>query len=302
MAAATTNIGSLTTTFTPAATCLSYFQARNKGNTWLQYGTVGSDANDCFPSGFNPLPGPYYSPGVCPHGYEYQYPVVDGSTTAATCCPSGYTRQSKQGSDDANACRTTFDKHSQMTISIWTIISSRSPGLVNTTVFTQEEGKPAYARGIVVRRSGNDPTWPGVAHAPGSTKASTKGDTAEITPGATPDTPDSARPTGQPGAGDGSPANDGLSSSAKIGIGVGVTLGVLLIIGSAIAAFLLGKRRRRGRQVEEAEQRTTEEQTSKPPAYQTKTTGVIDETSVRYPGELSAYVAPAELDAVSGRR
>ncbi|KAK8040955.1 hypothetical protein PG994_013962 [Apiospora phragmitis] len=57
--------------------------------------------------------------------------------------------------------------------------------------------------------------------------------------------------TGQPSVDNGSP-NGGLSSGAKIGLGVGIPLGLLLIGGSVAAAFLLGRRRRRSRQSEDA--------------------------------------------------
>lgn len=38
-------------------------------------------------------------------------------------------------------------------------------------------------------------------------------------------------------------ADTGLSTNAKLGIGIGVSLGILLIIGVAIVAFIIGKRK-----------------------------------------------------------
>ena len=79
----------LTTTFTPAATCLSkYYIIRNFG--WI----LGSpnDAS-CFPTGYASTI--YFSPGICPSGYTSSTEAIDfltisGTTiteTVATCCP-----------------------------------------------------------------------------------------------------------------------------------------------------------------------------------------------------------------------
>lgn len=85
------NIGPLTTTFTPSLpTCTSIFYAQNAGASWL---ALVQDANFCLPSGFNREPEYFYSPGVCPSGYDYACTVVPSTTngvvgsTVATCCP-----------------------------------------------------------------------------------------------------------------------------------------------------------------------------------------------------------------------
>lgn len=86
-----TNIGPLTTTFTPSSpTCTSIFNAQNGGPNWL---ALAQDVNTCLPSGFNREPQYFYSPGVCPSGYDYACTVLPSTmngvvgSTVVTCCP-----------------------------------------------------------------------------------------------------------------------------------------------------------------------------------------------------------------------
>lgn len=83
-----TNLGPLTTTFTPSgAKCQSTFAGANNDNGWIQYGNPTS-TTACVPTSFEPFEGYYYSPGVCPSGYTYACSAGVGSgSTQATCCP-----------------------------------------------------------------------------------------------------------------------------------------------------------------------------------------------------------------------
>ncbi|KAK7921618.1 hypothetical protein PG985_009640 [Apiospora marii] len=284
MATDPTNIGSLTTTFTPTATsCSTWFIAQRNRDTWLQYGTVGTDAPACFPSGYEPISG-YYSPGVCPQGYQHACTGgISETVTIATCCPSGFSCQSSRGTDDANACYTKFASDSSMSVAVWTTLDGGAFSLATSTNTLHNQNKRAYAHGIVVRREGDDPTWPDPAK-------------SSVSPTPT---------TSQPNADDGMGSSTGLSSGAKIGVGLGVPLGLLLIGGSAAAVFLVRKRRTRHRQNEEYDHNVRPDEPSKAlPVEAGSTThyvevpGADDDIMGRHPRELSASREPAELDAM----
>lgn len=82
------NIGPLTTIFTPGAPCLT--------ETWLDRGhpALGNPTRtDCYPPGFT-TPAQqvnYFSPGMCPASYTQYRPVapwwLDQGETGAYCCP-----------------------------------------------------------------------------------------------------------------------------------------------------------------------------------------------------------------------
>ncbi|KAH9229811.1 hypothetical protein K456DRAFT_40040 [Colletotrichum gloeosporioides 23] len=66
------SLGSLTTIFSPALTCISpdqYWLEERDGQSYVQQGPPFTQAPECFPSGFTPVPASYYSPGVCPSRY-----------------------------------------------------------------------------------------------------------------------------------------------------------------------------------------------------------------------------------------
>ncbi|KAH8695597.1 hypothetical protein BGW36DRAFT_383001 [Talaromyces proteolyticus] len=98
---ATVTVPALTTVFTPAASCLTdiYNLTTTSGGTpwiYLQLGPTPT-ANDCYPSDFTPTPAAYYSPGICPSGYQMACSSIVNINTIseirAICCPSAYTCQ-----------------------------------------------------------------------------------------------------------------------------------------------------------------------------------------------------------------
>lgn len=118
--------------------------------------------------------------------------------------------------------------------------ASGSPESVNTssttTTFMVQETEGFYveAYGPVVRRSEGDPEW--------STTSSTSTDTtnSDEQTGAASSTTASTLPTPTS-----EPASSGLSVGASAGIGVGVAVGCIIFISCIVAAYVIGKRRRK---------------------------------------------------------
>lgn len=118
--------------------------------------------------------------------------------------------------------------------------ASGSPESVNTssttTTFMVQETEGFYveAYGPVVRRSDGDPEW--------STTSSTTTDTTSSgeQTGTASTTTASTLPTSTS-----EPASSGLSVGASAGIGVGVAVGCIIFISCIVAAYVIGKRRRK---------------------------------------------------------
>ncbi|KAK8112567.1 hypothetical protein PG984_013093 [Apiospora sp. TS-2023a] len=256
------NLGPLTTEFPVPQTCTSTFLGDNgqagPGNIWIQFGTVGpSYQSDCFPPNFHALDPYYYSPGVCPQGYTVACAAglgEDAATTVGTCCPTGYGCVRGRPGHESNACRTVLATDSYFSYSVARTTSADDyPRAQSSTTQFWAAGAGVFARGPVIRRSGDDPSWPGfpvqtdgtktTAVAASSTAAGSRGG-AEITP----------TPTGMPSSSGGdvrfttvtqpaSPGgNGGISDVAKIAIGVGVAVGVAVLI--AVFVFVLWRRKR----------------------------------------------------------
>jgi hypothetical protein len=92
------SVAALTTTFTPAPSCLSqFYQLDNAdgmkcGDKICQYFQLGPlEPSSCFPSGWESSSTAYFSPGICPSGYTQACSSVINigtvSETRATCCP-----------------------------------------------------------------------------------------------------------------------------------------------------------------------------------------------------------------------
>ncbi|KAK8009344.1 hypothetical protein PG991_011895 [Apiospora marii] len=254
----TSRVGALTTSFTPTVTSCSsvYIQDNSAGTYFLKFGTVGSaSTSSCFPPNFAPLG--YYSPGVCSSGYWYACEAgIDKTATVATCCPENYSCKKDRSTDDWHQCHSGFDRASYISVS-QCYTKHGTPelpcGRFVTTSYTS--GDHTFAYGINVRRASGDPVWSGEPDGPsvlsttaasGPTRSSSGAPTRT---GGSSDKSDAGIPP--PSSASSSPGEAGvLSSAAKVDIGVGVTLGALLIIGSIAAAYCIGKRSRRRREEE----------------------------------------------------
>ncbi|KAK6859163.1 hypothetical protein PG995_005016 [Apiospora arundinis] len=255
------NLGPLTTTFSVPKSCSSTFLGDNgntgPGNIWIQFGTVGPNyAADCFPENFSALDPYYYSPGVCPLGYTVACAAGLGDgATVGTCCPTGYGCVRGRPGHESNACRTVLSTDSYFSYSVALTTSAGDyPRPQSSTTQFWAAGAGVFARGPVIRRSGSDPSWPGfpvqtetattTSSLISSTMAKNRDGGAEVT--ATPTAGPSATGSDiqlttvtQPASNDNYAWTGDL---AKIGIGVGVPVGVLALIG--IAALLIWRRRR----------------------------------------------------------
>lgn len=91
----TSAVPALTTTFTPAASCLTdlYLYSVVSGGYLWDYRQLGPSptASECFPSKFSATPSAYFSPGICPTYYSIACSTVVNigtvTETRATCCP-----------------------------------------------------------------------------------------------------------------------------------------------------------------------------------------------------------------------
>lgn len=84
-----TNKGPLTTTFTPPPSCLNDVRSRTLHHyPELELGCEGPGGNECCPEGW--ATNRYFSPGVCPSGYEAcTLPTSrQREETTNICCPS----------------------------------------------------------------------------------------------------------------------------------------------------------------------------------------------------------------------
>ncbi|KAF9634955.1 hypothetical protein BFW01_g5850 [Lasiodiplodia theobromae] len=248
------NLGPLTTTFTPASPdCVSSLHIRRKDTAgWdLVLGLPGSHSSSCLPTSFT-WSSAYYSPGICPSGHTYACTetdaVGDETTTIATCCPStasGWVCRNDKNA--AFACVLRFP--TQTTLYDVGSYQVSTPSGGSTTVLregtpqdlTLSAGFQAYAWGPVVRRQSTDETWPARTATAGASStaggaSSTASSSLLLSSNAA-----AAAATSSTSTSNGSSS---LSTGAKAGIGVGVAVGGLLLISGFIAAFVLRRRRR----------------------------------------------------------
>ncbi|KAF5639621.1 nitrogen metabolic regulation nmr [Fusarium sp. NRRL 52700] len=274
----TTQVPALTTTFTPAKSCFQYYKYRYTGDeltcleggtgapsacTYMQLGPSGSDAN-CFPSSLELGSTFYYSPGICPSGYEVACSSTVGGETRATCCPSSFSCQTEKGWPwySTDLCTIAIPR------TVEVIVSESVVGgdWKRTTV----SGAAANAIGIPIRWHSSD------------FASTTTGARTSATGSAT-ETLSSSTGTS---SSDSSSDSGGLSIGAKAGIGAGI--GVVALVGfAALAWFVL--RARRAKQANIAA--TTRGEEAKEPQMQPQL----------YPWELDSHetMVPAELPSDS---
>ncbi|KAJ6440284.1 transmembrane alpha-helix domain-containing protein [Purpureocillium lavendulum] len=201
-----------------------------------QRGIVGLDfAPSCLPQSFNSAPGVVYSPGTgCPSGYTAPAPCTrwtDSVTKTITCCPvRGDLTLSCVPNPGAltQAWKDKFCTWSAGDKKTVLLVTTERSGTTSTRALTMtgKAGVNAYGLRMIYQESDL---------ASGSTATSGGGETSATRTG---ETSGAATETGGGGADDGA----GLSTGAKVAIGVVIPL---VAIAALIGAFFFIRRRRR---------------------------------------------------------
>ncbi|KAH6887097.1 hypothetical protein B0T10DRAFT_563318 [Thelonectria olida] len=231
------SVGALTTTFTPAESCLS-----SLSNTYAEPGDMGAmyggplSTDGCFPDRYAYARTNYYSPGICPDGYT----TACSSTIAAkgeggavetvvTCCPRNF---------DCNPSHVFPWETTMGCASRWsntntfpTVTMVTRSGIDLIPVSTDSVVQPW---GAVNAFSVQIRFQPGDFNKSGHTSTN-----ADTLPSATATVP---MPTS---SSDSSSASRGLSGGEVAGIAVGSAIGTLLLAATVYYLFLLRRRRQR---------------------------------------------------------
>ncbi|KAI0837466.1 hypothetical protein F5Y06DRAFT_304293 [Hypoxylon sp. FL0890] len=250
------NLGPLTTTFTPASECssavlgIAFMQTLDDGNIATHtYQSLGLGAtSECYPPGYGG-PSDYYSPGVCPAGWGLAcgtvYSIASLTETTAKCCPLGYTCQS-----GATETWSTLSCLSTALSDISVTVPDLSDQFFKVTVLSNI---PINAAAVTVRWQRSDlPASETIALATAS--ASSALDTLSGSASTSSILDASPLPSiSLSKAGDDSPPSNAataLSENDKIGIGVGV--GALAVICSVIVLLWLRRRKKttKGNQID----------------------------------------------------
>ncbi|KAK3397145.1 hypothetical protein B0T20DRAFT_454439 [Sordaria brevicollis] len=240
-----TNLGYLTTTFTPPASCTTntpqIYQVWEGSKSQYIHGPLYTTDSNCFPDGYDANPTNYYNPGFCPKGYTSAscsrsgLPVTEtearGETrTAVVCCPSGYlTFTCADNTAQALACTTTFPKSAEVQMGV-TIVSDGTMGAY-TTVSERRGGIGAYGVQIVLGAMPDGRIQPSEQDTSGAT--------------ATPTSLPTPTGTTDPSATTTSSGSGGVSTGAAIGIGVGSAAAALIAAGSVGLFFFTRWRRKK---------------------------------------------------------
>lgn len=140
-----------------------------------------------------------------------------------------------RASDQHLACTSSFTAATTTEMSSYEISSSGSSIKTAALSTVISAGQIVYAWGVIVRRAFNDPTWP------------TRDDAAASTSGSTGIATTTSATSSAAAATDGDSSSSGLSTGAKAGIGVGASIGGLLILAICARGFLMLRRRSRRR-------------------------------------------------------
>jgi len=230
------SLGALTTTFVPPNSCIASFSTDFKIVGFDVMGPVSTDG--CFPPNYDFATDAYYSPGFCPAGYTAgcMTPLpakgLVASETTVTCCPTSYSCQPSpynlQGSTYLCVSRIVTFIGEQLTLS-----GSQTVATIPTVTVTPNDNWIANAFGIQVRYQSTDFVSPITASSSSSGHQTLSS------------SPDGTSPAQSTSISTASPSG-GLSTGAAAGIGVGATLGFLMLVGLVI---LVGCRNRRNGRV-----------------------------------------------------
>ncbi|KAK0735090.1 hypothetical protein B0T26DRAFT_690802 [Lasiosphaeria miniovina] len=240
-------VPALTTTFAPPESCLvSYSQYTYSGSTLTCYAddnsqipcvfmhlgpATGSPVSACLPPSYTPTASFYYSPGICPSGYQLACSSTSGAETRGTCCPSSY------------GCMTPSTWWPWYSTDLCTIYMAPTVSFVYaaSTVgvgwqINTGSAAAANAFGIPIRFKAAD-----LASSTSSAATSTSSPSPSSSPLPSRQTSGSSAPEATALPAVASPSSE-LSAGAKAGIAIGAALAAIILIASAIFVWL---RRRR---------------------------------------------------------
>ncbi|KAJ5211296.1 hypothetical protein N7472_001435 [Penicillium cf. griseofulvum] len=238
--------------FTAPASCSNSWTYEPEAANLVPNGLLIQNAVDkdnadpaCFPSGYSQYgrvrPSIAYSPGYCPHGYTSADLVIHSPATTAICCPSdfSYYEEKRDLQTTFGGCLSVFPSSSSTIVTVRQADeeSTQISGPVTMwaqaiQVQLQSSDKRLFVSATTTttktRISSDEPsdkTRTPTASEPSDTAASSTPSSIQ-TGIAAPETPETPVPAA-PGTG---VETSGLSTGAKIGVGVGVSAAGLIII------------------------------------------------------------------------
>jgi hypothetical protein len=259
-------LGPLTTTFTPPADCdllTVWINPQVEGSTTrttytnlFQYDISWPAGGRCFPSGrpTGSFQGDdfYYSPGLCPKGWtSYQSGMRsnDGIETVAMCCPSGFTRTSDfdiVGSSEFTACNSKILAVATVTA---VVVSGPNPDVIpgnpigtivpsTVTDFVLTTGVGKGAPPFYIRYRAGD------FAIPSSTSSHSTIPTSSSSLSKNPTSTSSQFPAPTPAPN----LNVGLSNGARIGLGVGIPMAIIILAAIVTTIWIRRCRQKRSHQ------------------------------------------------------
>ncbi|KAK4239273.1 hypothetical protein C8A03DRAFT_14330 [Achaetomium macrosporum] len=281
-----TVVGPLTTTFRAPSSCTTttpqLYQVRSGSDSRYVEGPLFTSDSDCFPSGYDPTPTNYYSPGWCPYGYTTACSSLASlrteTETAVICCPTHFTYTCALPASSGQpsvGCTTAWT--SALAVLGVTVVSD---GQVGTTTVVSETSNAITAYGIQVRFRSGDPT-----PAPSTDDSGISIISKTSTPTISIPT-QLLIPTPIPSS------SSGVNTPVAIGIGVGSAVAALLLASLVGLFFFLRWRRKK---------RSGRSSSASPPPVPPKElpASPIPYRTVPPPYELSDQVSPRRPVSIS---
>ncbi|KUJ13118.1 uncharacterized protein LY89DRAFT_785617 [Mollisia scopiformis] len=252
------NRGPVTASFTPPVSCLSTLTLFNS-QFYFGHRAEGYFDTACYPSSTSSLAADawdvyYYSPAQCPSGWAQATSIaysfgrsatqlsLGSDTTAVVCCP-GYFYVGNDHACQSNIASTTTSVlyiSPVLNNNLWYSTDGNAP---STTTITETATSANWILGDGIAVWWQSSDLKAFAAATGTSSTPTQSTGTQSTSTAT----HSVTST---------PSSHGLSSGAKIGIGIGIPLGVIAL---GLIGFFVYFRRRRRNPIPQTEPQETSE-------------------------------------------
>ncbi|KAL1842596.1 hypothetical protein VTJ49DRAFT_4776 [Mycothermus thermophilus] len=283
--------GPLTTTFGAPSSCSSdaaqIYQVWSGSASSYVAGPFYTRDSDCFPSGYDPEPTKYFSPGWCPQGYTTACSSLATAgretETAVICCPAHYTFSCPAaGRTDGPSLGCTSTWTDALAVLAVTVVRDGETHTTPTLVSETAGGITAY--GIQVRFQSTDPT-------PTPTTQVDDDATSSLPSVSIPTDYFIPTPTVSPSS------SSGVSTPVAIGIGVGSAVAALLLAGAIGLFFFLRWRRKKQSHPESASQSRSDSPPPVPPKE--LSASPVPYRTVPPPYELSEDTSPRRAGSPS---